>query len=147
MIRHANEEDAIRVMELAHNFYQETPYALEIPYDPNTCAEIFFKALDQGLCSVAEENGEVVGFVLGLAFPSVMNRNYLMGCELAWWVEPAYRGSVGYRLLRHIEKSAQDLGVKGWSMVALEDHDPEKVEKIYLRTGYQKTERTYSRFY
>lgn len=115
-------------------------------FDEETASELIDGSLAQGLCSVAESD-QVIGFVLGLAFPSILNKGYLMGAELAWWVEPAHRkSSAGIRLLRHIEKSARDLGIKAWSMMLLESLEPEKVEKIYLSIGYEPAERTFIKY-
>jgi len=142
-IRLAQSGDKERVLEMAQNFYSVSGYEEHIPFDRETCADLFDTSMSMGLCSVAEDH-EIVGFVLGIAAPALMNKNYLMGCELAWWVEPAYRGHVGIDLLKQIEDSARKLGLRMWSMVALETQNPEMVEKIYLDSGYTKTERTYT---
>jgi|TARA_R110000803_G_C11804967_1_gene299895 hypothetical protein len=145
IIRKAEKKDRKRVIEMAKNFYSVAGYDPHIPFDDETACELFECCMNMGLCYVAEED-EVVGFVLGVAAPSIMNKNYLIGSELAWWVEPEHRGKVGIKLLKHIEQSAEEIGLKIWSMMALESQNPESVEKIYLNSGYKKTETTYSRF-
>lgn len=145
--RIAEPPDKLSVIELARKFHQCTAYTA-IPFDAETASDLFDSALGQNLVFVAEHGGEVVGFVLGLAFPSVLNKKVLMGSELAWWVEPEYRGtSAGIKLLNHIEQSAQTLGVKAWSMICLESLSPDMVEAIYLRMGYRKSERSYTKFF
>jgi len=144
--RLATKDDKESVLKMARNFYAVSGYEDHIPFDMETCGELFDVSLGMGLCSVLDD-GELVGFVLGIAAPAVMNKNYLMGCELAWWVEPEHRGKAGIKLLRHIEKSAKEMGLKMWSMVALEDQSPEIVGEIYLNSGYRKTESTFTRFH
>lgn len=144
-IRHAGRDDAEAVLRMVKSFYSVSGYEKHIPLDDETCMGLINLSIDLGLCSVAD-NGQVVGFVMGITAPAIMNKNYLIGCELAWWVDPEYRGKVGTRLLKHIENSAQEMGLKMWSMVALESQNPEMVEKIYLNSGYEKTEMTYTRF-
>lgn len=145
LIRSGTEEDIDQCLTLAENFYEVAGYSDSIPFCEESSREYFQISLDMGLFSVADE-GEIVGFILGIAVPFVMNKNYLVGTELAWWVEPEYRkGSTGIKLLSHIENCAKELGCKMWSMMCLEDQDPEKIEKIYLSRGYRKTERSYTR--
>lgn len=144
IIRQAQASDKERVLEMAQNFYSVSGYENTIPFDYETCSGLFDMALGMGLVSVAESD-QVVGFVLGIAMPSMMNKNYLIGCELAWWVEPHCRGKVGIQLLRHIESSAQKLGLAMWSMMSLESQNPEMIEKIYINSGYEKTENTFTR--
>lgn len=146
-VRHATSDDKEAVIALAREFYQVAGYQ-RIDFDPETASGLFDAALAQDLVSVADHGGAVVGFVLGLAFPSVLNKNVLMGSELAWWVDPDYRGSsAGIKLLRHIEESAQALGVKAWTMICLESLSPDVVESIYLRMGYQPSERSFTKFF
>lgn len=148
MIRNATEADEERVLAMAKDFYAVSGYEQTIPYDRETCAELFHASLNMGLCAVAEKDGEVIGFVLGMAAPSMMNKHYYIGAELAWWVEPEHRkGMAGIKLLRHIEKSASQMNLSMWSMMALEELNPDGVERLYLNSGYQKTESTYSKRY
>lgn len=144
IVRKAEARDKGYVLDMARNFYEVTDYEEHIPYDYESCGELFDRCVEQGLCFVAD-NGTPVGFVLGLAFPSMMNKDYMIGAELAWWVQPEFRG-IGFRLLRSIETEAREMGVKIWSMMALESLEPEVAEAIYLKAGYIPTERTYSRY-
>ena len=144
MIRKGALSDKERVLEMARKFYSACGYESHIPFDYDSCASLFEMCLD--LCSVAEVDGKLVGFVLGIQTPYLMNRNYMVGGEIAWWVEPEYRG-IGIKLLRHIENTAQELGLKMWSMMCLESMEPEKVSEIYLKSGYQPTERSFARFH
>lgn len=145
-VRPAEFEDMSAVLVLARKFFEVSGYAALGEFDVESCADVLLTSMNQNLCFVAEAEGEVVGFVLGASMPSLFNRNIKVGVELGWWVEPAYRNGVsGIRLLKAIESSAQEQGLKSWSMVCLESQDPEKVESMYLRMGYTRAERTFVR--
>lgn len=146
IVRSAEYSDADEVIGLARKFHSHTNYK-HIDFDYDTAKGLFQAAVDQGMCFVAD-NGQLVGFVLGLGFPSLLNKNVLMGSELAWWVEPEYRGSpAAIRLLKNIEAAAKEKGIQAWSMICLESMNPEIVQDIYLRMGYHKSERTFTKFF
>ena len=117
-----------------------------IPFDADSTVDYFALGLQCGLFSVAEKDGNVVGFIIGISAPCMVNRNYKIGAELAWWVDPQYRhGGDAIRLVKHIEQKAKEAGCALWSMMCLEAIEPDKVEKMYLHLGYEKGERTFTR--
>ena len=145
-VRAATVEDGAEVIEMARHFYAQTVYSKSIPYDEETAMERFLDSIEQNMCFVSESDGEISGFILGFLAPSLMNKNYQIGCELAWWVKPEYRGSLSAgKLIKAIEKGAKDRGAKIWSMVSLANLNPEVAEKFYLNSGYEHTESTFSR--
>jgi hypothetical protein len=99
--------------------------------------------MEQGLCMVLDIGGPV-GFVAGIKFPLMGNNRYMIGAELAWWVDSDHRsGRNGHALMLAIETAARESGVKFWTMMNLESVNPEVAEKIYTRSGYKKTESTF----
>ena len=140
--------DLERCLDMAESFYEVAGYKDDVPLCRDSCREFMEFSMSQGLLFVAALEDSVVGFVLGIASPYIMNKKYLAGAELAWWVEPEHRkGTTGVRLLKAIEKSAKDLGVKMWSMMSLESVEPEKMERLYNALGYTPMERTYVRVF
>lgn len=134
------------VLDMAREFYAVSGYAEHIPFDADTCYNQLEVAMEQGMCFVADKGHELAGFIMGLAVPAMMNRNYLMGVELAWWVKPAYRNSpLSVKLLKSLESAAKSRGVVLWSMVCLDTQSPEKVGGMYERLGYHRTETTFSK--
>lgn len=146
-IRNANLEDVPRIIELAKQFHAVSGYeCLEL--DDDTMQRLAFTSIEQSLCPVAEVNGEIVGFLLGLQFPALMNANVMVGTEIAWWVEPEHRNKpIGVRLLKYVEQQAKSKGLKYWSMMCLEQLNADGLESIYERMGYKKAERTYMRIF
>ncbi len=145
IIRKAVLQDRETCLDMAEKFYSLTGYEPHIPFSRSDCGILFDSALEQGLVFVADSNGPV-GIVLGLYMPSVINRAYLAGSEIIWWVEPEFRG-IGRRLLQRIQNEARDLGIKMWSMISLECVHPEIAERLYLSEGYTKGESTFTRFF
>ena len=91
-VRKGKAEDREQVLAMARKFYAKCGYESHIPYDYDSCSQLFDTCLEMGLCSVAEVDGKLVGFVIGISSPFLMNQDYRIGAEIAWWVEPEYRG-------------------------------------------------------
>lgn len=143
MIREATEQDLEAIMEMAEKFYAATEYSEVIPFDRESAENLVLSSCKQGMCFVDDDYR---GFVLGMLFPYSLNNSEIVGSELAWWVEPEYRNEmVGIQLLEALESAAETNGAKMWSMMCLESIEPDKVERIYERMGYTRTERTFTR--
>ena len=139
--RHATDADLPEIIRMAEKFWAQTDY--KVPFDADSIAGVFDMCMGQNLCIVLEDDG-VHGFVAGIKFPLMGNNAYTIGAELAWWVDEEYRsGRNGHMLMQAIENAARDSGVSFWTMMNLESLNPEVAEKIYLRSGYRKTESTF----
>jgi GNAT superfamily N-acetyltransferase len=146
-VRDAQEEDIPDIIVLAKKFHAVSGYD-SFDLDEESADRIIFQSISQGLCPVAEVDGKIVGFLLGLEFPAILNANIMMGTEIAWWVEPEHRNSViGVKLLKFVENKAKQKNLKFWSMMCLEHLNPDGLEAIYLKMGYKKSERTYMRVF
>lgn len=143
MVRLGTIGDIPRCIELSKNFYQHTEYAEHIPLCEKTCAVHMTTSIEQELLAVFEVDGTVQGFAMALAYPCLMNADYLVGAEVAWWIEPEHRGSSGVKILKFLENKARDKGIKCFSMMLLEAIEPEKVAQIYKACGYTQAERTF----
>lgn len=147
-IRKAVTDDIPRCLEMAAHFYEQTEYKTVIPFCPDSCAEWMQVAMDQNLFVVADTGDQLVGFILAISSPFIMNRNYTVGAELAWWMEPEHRkGTTGIKMLKTIEGLARDAGIRVWSMMSLEAVEPEKMDAIYCALAYRKTETTYMKVF
>lgn len=139
--RHATNDDLPEILRMAERFWAQTDY--KVPFDADSITSVFDMCMGQNLCMVLEGDG-VHGFVVGIKFPLMGNNAYMIGAELAWWVDEEYRsGRNGHMLMQAIENAAKDSGVRFWTMMNLESLNPEVAEKIYLRSGYKKTESTF----
>jgi GNAT superfamily N-acetyltransferase len=143
-VRVGTAEDFVACIPMAERFWRVAGY--QIPFDADSTLDYFEMGLNAGLFSVAEKNGQVIGFVIGISAPCMVNRNYRVAAELAWWMEPEYRNTPdSVKLVKHIEQLAKDAGVALWSMMCLESQEPDKVENMYMRMGYKRAERTFTK--
>lgn len=142
-VRDATVDDIERIVALAKKFHEVSGYEF-LEFDEETVANLVGQSIECGLCPVAEVDGEVVGFLVGLEFPALLNVNIRVGTEVAWWLEPEFRGKpIGVKLLLEAESKAKRKGLKFWSMMCLEHLNAEGLEDIYQRLGYIRAERTY----
>ena len=105
-VRNAGIDDIPEIIELAKKFHAVSGYEC-LEFDRDTVERIVMQSIDQELCPVAVIDGEVVGFLLGLQFPALLNANIMVGTEIAWWVEPGHRSKpIGVKLLKYLAKQA-----------------------------------------
>lgn len=129
---------------MACEFWSHTDYS--DPACPDTIRGMVNLCVNDHLMSVIDIDGCIVGFAAGLTGPLLGNGSILSGTELAWWVDPEHRaGSNGIKLLKHIEQSAKDAGVKYWTMAYMESSMPETIKRIYEKMGYRQTEVMYTK--
>ena len=84
------------------------------------------------------------GFIVGHVAPSFLQPSVKLCSELAWYVEPEYRGKmVALRLLKQYEAKAIELGAKQIGMVAINALSPKSTGDIYLKLGYNVAETHY----
>ena len=145
LIEDASQSDIPKIIELARKFHAVSGYE-NIEFDEETVENILITSIDQGLCPIGVVDGKIVGFLAGLAYPAILNANVMVGTEIAWWVEPEFRGKkIAIQLLLRAEENARAKGLYCWSMMCLEKLNADGLENIYERLGYEKAERTYLR--
>jgi N-acetylglutamate synthase-like GNAT family acetyltransferase len=141
MIRKGTYSDIPKIIEMATKFWADTIYDEEC--EPESVDHLSRVCIDQGLMVVLDLDG-VCGFACGIKSPLMASSKAFMGVEVAWWVEPEHRaGRNGLRLLKSLEASAHDAGIKYWNMLFMESSMPDTVEKIYQKMGYNRNETTY----
>lgn len=117
-IRDATAGDTPRLVDMAQHFLLSTPYGQM--FTPSRAQlEAFVEAIRTlGVIIVAERLERLEGMI-GLAVMPHPIDGTLYAEEIAWWVEPTYRGgSVGPRLLKTAEAWAGRKNARGIRMVA-----------------------------
>lgn len=114
MIREAKLSELFQIMEMHVALKNESPNYKDLEYAPEQHFQ-FIKWLfddEDGLILVNDEEGTITGFVLaGLTKYFFSNEKFAQ--EYTVYVSPAYRkGRTGLRLIRAMEKWAEDKGVK-----------------------------------
>lgn len=146
MIRSATKFDLPRIIDLLRHYRSETPWARL-----KTCDnELYVRKLlthilaGQGVIFVAERELEIQGMLIAVKNASIWDPDLYLMQELAYWVEPQYRGSsMAYRLLaeyrRHCLELKQQDKIDSYTiskMVNSPDLD-------YQRFGFEKLEESW----
>lgn len=140
MIRNATMEDLPQILLLGEEFYNSTIHAELSKYCPETTEKTLIHLIEQdaGILVVLDD-GEVRGMAGALLYPAYMTGE-LTGQELFWWCS---KKGKGLRLLDEIEKQAKEKGAKTFTMLSMDNLTPERLDKIYLGKGYNRSEHTY----
>lgn len=115
IVRHATPFDIPALLDLLREYRSQTPLkflneADDVEYVTKMLTEIIS---GKGVALVAE-NGKVFGMLLASINPSQWSPRHLLMTELAYWVEPEYRGgTAGYRLLAMYVQEAKQLKDSG----------------------------------
>lgn len=145
-VRAAEPNDFAEMAVKGRVFWEQTEYSPHVPYSEESIIRWLEMMSEQGLLFLAEADGEIVGFIGGVAAPMYANDAYLAGAELFWYLDPRYRkGGTALDLLSAIEDAARGIGCTWWTMIALEAVEPERAASIYERSGYKPMERSFTK--
>ncbi len=133
MIRPATHDDIPRLLEMGAKFAEKARLNDHVGYDPDSMAKTFAAMIDgDAYCLFIGESGAIGG----ARAPHPFNYAQTITDELFWWSE----GREGLRLLAEYEKWAQGSVIR---MTALEEVDPERVERLLTAKGYKRLERSF----
>ena len=149
IIREATSEDCQAVARLGAEFVGKLKMPRVGSVDA-TRLEATFNAVhsnSDGVVLVAEADGEVAGFLLGMALPLWFDSLDWSAAELAWWVDPKHRGgSTAARLVRAFEDWAKGRGVARVVLSDVEFADAaQPAGALIERLGYTMTERAFAK--
>ena len=83
-------------------------------------------------CFIAEENEQIIGFVMGIVPRSFKGTYFLWDIG----VTPTYRGQgIGGRLVREVEKESEKMGFKRVELTIDPDNLPS--QKLFEKMGYE----------
>jgi GNAT superfamily N-acetyltransferase len=95
-----------------------------------------------GLVLVAEQDGEIVGMLLGMAVPHFFSDD-LTASELVVYVVPHARGgSAAVKMVRYFENWARELGVADIVLGVSTEVQADRTAELYQRLGYQPSGHT-----
>ena len=144
-IRLATIDDAVVLTAMGRDFLQYSEYRnIQVTDDEITSAIVGVIANEMSF--VAEIDGQIVGFILGIIGPMWFVQRVRIAVELSWWVDPQYRNtSAGVRLLKAFENQATNMGVQYIAMSDLVVQGDTPVAKLLGRMGYIVTERMHTK--
>lgn len=141
----ADGDDILELKRMALNFKAHSPYR-DFPVDEDKIQEFLGKLIDAGpknaVILMAIVDDKPVGMLVGLAAEFIFSRDRYAS-EIAWWVDPAFRGSAGKELQEAFAYWAKKVGCKYLSMALLENEDTTKMKKIYKKLGLVPAEQAW----
>jgi RimJ/RimL family protein N-acetyltransferase len=144
-IRLANVNDAIVLTAMGRDFIQYSEYR-NIQVTDEELQDGIAQVIAFECSFIAEDNGKVIGAILGVTGPLWFAPKIRTAIELAWWVDPAYRiTSAGIRLLKTFEDHARNLDMQYVAMSDLVVDGNAPVARLLARMGYSVTERMHTK--
>jgi len=144
-IRRARINDVGAIVRMGCRFIAESAYRGLLTPNPAQQERLTQQLLDNEHAAVfvVDVAGEVVG-MLGIALVVSPIAGELVGTEVAWWVDPEFRGgSAGVRLWAAAEQWAEDQGAIWIQMSAPAGNDV--VRRMYRKAGYSELETTFQK--
>lgn len=146
MIRLAEMGDMPTLLAMGERFFEVSSYGELMTFDPQSLRQMFAQLIegDAGVILIAQEGGEIAGFLAALLYPFYFNNAHFTGQEIGWWVAEEHRsGGHGKALIEGVERWARHKGAKTFSMIAIHGSQPETMAQIYAARGYKPSEYTY----
>lgn len=138
-LRRATRDDLAVCVRMGLRFVTDTAYRGKVTANVGQIQVLVEWLLDHGVIFVAQvDQGDVVGMI-GASVITHPISGELTGSEVAWWLEPEYRGSISaVRLVALAEEWARDAGAVRFQMIAPAGH--ERLGEFYGRRGYVEIE-------
>lgn len=93
---------------------------------------------------IAKVDDEIVGFIIGLVSPNILNHSIKTASELFLWVRKEHRKSrIAVRLVRAFELWASWVGCHSTSLSFYRHENELDLDKLYTKLGYRSVETTY----
>jgi RimJ/RimL family protein N-acetyltransferase len=142
MVRDATATDVPRIVAMGQRFAATSEYATKLPVTPTHLEALAHHLLTSadGALFVAEQGDTVIGMLAMTVYTHPMT-GARVASELAWWMEPEYRGRDGVRLLRRAEQWAKGQQADHVVMIAPND----RVSALYATVGYTKAETVFEK--
>jgi hypothetical protein len=148
MIRPATRYDVPALLTMGRSFIQYSEYrAINDHVTDEQLTNGISAVIDCGVSFVAVDGERITGFILGVVGPLWFATHIQTAVELAWWVDPAYRGMAGIRLMQAFEDEAKRRGLKYVAMsdLVMNGRDETPAARILGIMGYTLTERMHSK--
>jgi GNAT superfamily N-acetyltransferase len=146
MIREANKFDVDAIIEMLKHYREAAPLdALQSADDEEYIRRIITEIIaGMGFIFVAEKDLTIFGMLIAAKFPNIWNPKVNQCSEIAYWVEPEFRGgTAGYRLLSAYIKKCEEWkrqGIIHFCTVTKMRNSP---DLKYDKFAFQKLEETW----
>ena len=146
MIRKGNKFDIPFIIEMLKNYRNAAPLkVLNEANDKEYIEQLLFNFIvGSGFILLAEKDNVIIGIIIAGIIPNIWNPKVKQCSEIAYWVEPEFRGSTaGYRLLKsyiaECNKMMESGKIQMYTMSKMVNSPDLKYEKF----GLSKLEETW----
>jgi N-acetylglutamate synthase-like GNAT family acetyltransferase len=146
MIRKADKFDISLIVEMLKNYRNTaTLKVLNEANDKEYIEQLLFNLIvGSGFILLAEKNNVIIGMIIAGIIPNVWNPKVKQCSEIAYWVEPEFRGgTAAYRLLKsyinECNKMMESGNIQMYTMSKMVNSPDLKYEKF----GLSKLEETW----
>ena len=144
-IRKANKFDLPQLKQMLWNYHDSGNIkGLDITSEETGLRILSMILAGGGIALVSEKDNELTGMLLAVRSPFLWDNTKTIMTEIAYWVEPEYRGSTaGYRLLKEYVEYCDELKdlnkISNYTISQMEGQ-----ELNYSRFGFKPIEHTWS---
>lgn len=146
MIRQANKFDIPFIVEILKNYRDAAPHkVLNKANDKEYIEQLLFNLIvGAGFILLAEKDNKIIGLIIAATIPNIWNPKVMQCSEIAYWVEPKFRGgTAAYRLLKsyiaECDKMMKSDKIQMYTMSKMVNSPDLKYEKF----GLSKLEETW----
>lgn len=143
----ANKFHIPKIIEMLKHYKEVTPISFfkDIDNEQYITSLLTHILIGRGVILLSYKDDIPTGMLISFIDTSIWDSNLCVLKELAYWVEPEYRGtSAGYRLLSKYNEVAQSLldagRIKTWTISKMSNSP----DLDYSKLGYKKIEETWS---
>ena len=148
MIRQANKFDIQAIIELLKQYKKSAPLdALRCADDEEYITRLLSELLaGSGIIFLAEKDDVIIGMLIAAIIPNIWNPKARQCSEVAYWVNPKYRGgTAAYRLIKaymsECDAMVKQGKIKFYTMTKMVNSPDLKYNKF----GFSKLEETWVR--
>ena len=143
VIRQATLNDFDAILDMCEEFWSHTQFTE--PFEREHCAVMVQMSYDHGLLAVYDSQGPQ-GFIAAVKSPLLGSAYAITATELAWWVNPPFRGTMaGIKLVNELERLSKLQDVKYLNMAFMETSMPQAVRTLYEKLGYTLQETVFTK--
>ena len=146
MIRKGNKFDIPFIIEMLKNYRNAAPLkVLNEANDKEHIEQLLFNLIvGSGFILLAEKDNVIIGIIIAGIIPNIWNPKVKQCSEIAYWVEPEFRGgTAAYRLLKsyiaECDKMMESGKIQMYTMSKMVNSPDLKYEKF----GLSKLEETW----
>lgn len=143
MIRRAKSKDIDQLVVLCAEYYENLPHSKVVPMDSEHMRAIIEATLERGIAQVAVEGDKVLGMMLMILSPYLVNPKFMSASDWVFYVSPEARNKgYGSRLIKQCEHVAKQQGVTFFNLAHM---GGKAAEALYVQGGYDKTETLFTK--